>query len=212
MRPTPEQFLLEVHADFARMVPDLRRMFARAAAAYPGPRAAVATSTSSSPDTVISDDDLGQLTADERRALLGADLAEREAAAAVRQLLALHKQLCRLDATLAPYRTRTIGLDPNDVPPGWCPNCYRCGQHHSATKMRKRDGELAPLWSDGLCSWCGNFRQVRGWLPTKQLVDRHHGIGNVTEDLIARVQRGLPRNVKDQIRAHEKAKAAEKQN
>lgn len=203
---TPEQTLTDLEADLALLVPDLRRMFARAADALPGPRAAGGASSGGF-DASDERYDRGQtdsdehtpMNRDEARAINGPDVAERDVRAANESLLKMHAELGKLNSLLAPYRPRHRPFDPNDVPDGWCPNCYRlCDRQHAPTKLRKRD--QLPEWSDKVCQFCGRFRAANGWLPTRKILQRHHGPGKVTEQLVEAEERALPRKVKEEIR------------
>lgn len=209
MSTTPEQTLTDLEADLALLAPDIRRMFTRANDALNGPRAAGGTASggfdANDPryDTPPTPDEAVPLGRDEARAINGPDIAERDIHQALKELAGMHRSLRRIRTLLAPYQLRHRPFDPNDVPDGWCPNCYRlCDRQHSPTKTRKRkDGTEGPEWTDGWCSFCGRFQAAHGWLPTRKILQRHHGPGKVTEQLIDAEERALPRDVKAKLKA-----------
>ena len=201
---TPEQAFRDAYADLALLAPDFDALLQRANGSLPGPGTGSGNSSGgwsaddAQPDR--TDDEQAAMTRDEARALNGADIAERDVHDAMKALAAIRSNIATINRKLAPYRTKHRTFDPNDVPEDWCPNCYRRGnRQHSPTK-HKKSGALE--WSDAVCQWCGRFRAANGWLPTRKLVLRHHGTGNVTPTMIEAEYRQLPRSAKDAARTY----------
>lgn len=202
---TPEQTIRHALADLALIAPELERLLARANGSMPGPGAATegGGTVHSTPDVEQRAADEwtedqrqlakeARLTRDEARAVHGPDMAERDIREALSAVVWISRNVQTIHRCLAPYRPRHKPFDPNDVPKGWCPNCYRLAdRRHSPTK-HKRDG-VTLEWSDGWCQFCGRFRAANGWLPNRRILAQHFGVGNVTQTLIDSEYRKLSR-------------------
>lgn len=161
--------------------------------------------TPSPTTTVVDDDEHVAMARHEARAINGPDAAERAVHDVIEALLRIRREVAKVNQKLAPFRQAAKPFDPNDVPQDWCPNCYRQGGRKH-TPSRKSKGENH--WEEGWCTFCGRFlaarrkededagRERKGWLPTRKILDRHFGPGNVTNDLIAAEAKNLPKTLK----------------
>lgn len=209
---SPEETYDHALVKITKLAEDFHLLIRRANDNLPGPGAANAGAgdggfdIDSMPEPRSDQDgsvgENGPMSRDERRAIQGADAAERDVELTIVDLLEMQRRAENIEKRMACYRPQHRLHDPDDVPYDWCPNCYRLCQHHSPTERRKKPGD-APgqqsgdkIYAQGWCGFCGRWHKDRGWLPTRKILMLHYARQTITITVEDAEERKLPRALK----------------
>lgn len=207
---SPEETYDHALVTITKLATDFHLLIRRANDNLPGPGAANAGAGDGGfnidampeADGAEERDDAGPMSREERRAIQGADAAERDVALTIADLLEIQRRAENIEKRMACYRPQHRLHDPDDVPFDWCPNCYRQCQHHTPTERRKKPGD-APgqqsgdkIYAQGWCGPCGRWHAAHGWLPTRKLLMMRYAGQTPTMTVIDAEERKLPKALK----------------